>query len=176
MSNKFFLLIFFVLFMLGCSSVSIKKNSTEEEQTMVEAEKFYNQWEVEKAQECLEKYELENGKTSEAEELLSKILARKLSKEKLFQTVEEIKNAILENKIDDIKKYSKKSFFLKQKIKKLKSYDFEGFQLYSGSYKFDGSKAECIIVANYVDESFYIIVKFRLKNGIWELSDFKERR
>ena len=176
MNNKFFLLIFFVLFMLGCSSVSIKESSINEQKTAAEAEKFYNEWEVEKAQECLEKYELENGKTAETEELRSKISARKISKNNLFQTVEEIKSAIVENRVGDIKRYSKKSFFLKQKIKKLKSYDFEGFQLYSGSYKFDDGRAECIIVANYVDESFYIVVKFRLNDGRWELSDFKERR
>ena len=63
-----------------------------------------------------------------------------------------------------------------EKIKKLKSYNFDGFELYSGSYKFNDGRAECVIVANYVDESFYIVVKFRLNDGKWELSDFKERR
>ncbi len=176
MNNKIVIVMFFVLFMLGCSSVSVKESSLKENNTFAEAEQFYKEWEVEKAAESLEKYEAVNGKTADTEEFYLKISDRKILKENLFQTVEEIKEAIRENRAGDIKKYSKKSFFLKQKIKKLKSYNFDGFELYSGSYKFNDGRAECVIVANYVDESFYIVVKFRLNDGKWELSDFKERR
>lgn len=67
-------------------------------------------------------------------------------------------------------------FLLKKKIKELSKYDFSGFEIYSGNFKFKKENAECVFVANYLEESIYITVKFRLKNNRWELVDFKERR
>lgn len=174
MLKKIGIVVFFVFFMLGCSSLNVK-NELSNEPSIDKVRAAYEKWEVDIAESELIQYENKYGISEESEKVYLQILERSTKKEELFHLVEVIKGTIIENKTSDLKKYAN-GFFIKKKIKELSKYDFSGFEIYSGNFKFKKENAECVFVANYLEESIYITVKFRLKNNRWELVDFKERR
>lgn len=169
--------IFMILFLLiGCSSIQIKREGFFENEKYIKIVAFYDNWELDEAEKELSNLEKSEPDNKDILRMKFLIAEKRKLKEDLYNLMEKIKESIKSNNIDELKKYTKKSFLNNKKLKELEKNDFTIFDIYSGNIKFKEEKAEGVSVFNYGDEMFYITLKFRLEKREWKIVDFFERR
>ncbi len=176
MKRKILFIIMILFLLAGCSSLQIKREGFFEDEKYINIVELYDKWELDEADQkvlLLEKSEPDNPHISKMKILIAE--KRKLQSD-LYNLMEDIKIAIKNNDIDMIRKYTKKSFLNKEKLKELEKNDFTIFDIYSGNIKFKKEKAEGVSVFNYGDEMIYITIKFHLEKREWKIVDFFERR
>ncbi len=176
MKIKSLVLLVLLLFSMGCSSIQFKREGFFEDVKYIKVVKLYENWELEEAEKEIILLEKESPDDINLKRLRVLVSEKAKLKSDLYELVESVKNAIKKNDIDEIRKYTKKSFLNKKKLNELEKNDFTIFDIYSGEIEFKNERAEAVTVLNYGDEMFYISVKFKLEKREWKIVDFFERR
>ncbi len=166
-------LILTLLFLIGCSNVStIKEPLTPKEQLLIN--NIYS-WDLESAKETLQNINstLDDTTLKKYQSLISE---KEAQIRDLSNTINILKEALSKNQFFIIERYTDTGLKNKVKLNEMKKADLRGSNIFSGEPVFSNNIANVLTVINFYDQSFYLDIFFSLKDGIWKIVDFNERR
>ncbi|MCK5780668.1 MAG: hypothetical protein KAH04_06580 [Psychrilyobacter sp.] len=165
-----FMLIFFLL--LGCTNIQTKQSLlTPEEQSLGER---IDSWELEDAKRILTHISstLEPEKSEEYQTLISE---KEKDKKELKKLLVLLKTAFSKNQIFIIERYTESGLRNKIKLHELKKIDLSQATIIFGNPVFNKDHANILTIINFYDDSLYLDITFRFRNGKWKITDFNER-
>lgn len=169
------LIIFFIIFITGCSSINKKSSINNLKIIDGEFKKYYDVWDFENAEKRLNILKENNIKSVNFEYVEKNIKKRVNKKEELEKIVVNIKQDIEQNNIENIKKYIDKTILNILKFNEMSKYDFSGVKVYNKKITYFQNEADTIYAFMYMDEIYYYAVKFIYKNDEWFISNFIEK-
>lgn len=169
---KKFSFIFIFLLLLGCSNTPTKHtNFSPEEKSLNEK---INLWKLEDAKIILTHLSstLEPLKIEEYNTLISE---KEKQKEDLNNLLDILKVALSKNQIFIIERYTENGLKNKIKLHELKKFDLSRATIIFGNPVFQGDQSSILTIINFYDDSLYLDITFRFRDGIWKITDFNER-
>lgn len=168
------MLIFLTLF-TSCTSISKREKIFKYPETKT-LKKYYQNWEMDKAQNELLSLREKDPLNKEYISFFSKIEKRKHEKEEFYRILELIVMELAVNRTDSLKKYMKKTVENRLKLDYIKDRDLSAFDIFNSKAKFFKKSSKVIIAFTYLDETFYMNVDFELSKKGWKIDEVKERR
>jgi hypothetical protein len=80
------------------------------------------------------------------------------------------------NDFETLESYTDLTIINEIKLRELKKNDYSQFKVYFGKNKFYKKNADTLMLINYLEETVYIDLKFKLITEEWKIVSFKERR
>jgi hypothetical protein len=164
-----------VLLLIFCFSCVKLPKTTEKETTEInKILELYDNWELEQAQGLLENISAKSGVDKGRLSIL--IEERKKNKKELELLLLDLKEALYNRDYEKIKGYVSESMINMIKLEKVKEVDLTGTDIYFSKIKYYKNSANTVMLINFYEDTSYIDLQFQLKNGLWKLASFGERR
>ncbi len=106
----------------------------------------------------------------------NKYIVDNLEKEQLTLKLRDIKTDLSENSSDSLVKMIEPSLKNDYILGQLKNLDFRRIKIFFSQPEFQGALAKNIIGFNSLDSTIYIELEYRFRDGVWQITDMKEKR
>ncbi|MDR3258215.1 MAG: hypothetical protein LBT51_01195 [Fusobacteriaceae bacterium] len=184
--TKFFIIMLFSLFIIGCSNFSYVENNSQvvtrklnknfdESKLKNKYKNLYDNWELDTLKFELETDEQNIG-VNKVIETYKHLLSKKIKNyENLQVLIETIKKDLEDENIDELQSFfvsSPKNFYFK---KKLNTISLEEVNIFVNEPKLYKHSATNIIGLNYLDRTEYFDISYVFKNSVWKIKSVTEK-
>ncbi|MGL4402115.1 MAG: hypothetical protein ACRCTS_00025 [Fusobacteriaceae bacterium] len=107
---------------------------------------------------------------------LNEYIVNNIEKEQLTLKLRDIKEDLSENRNKSLIGMLKPSFKNDYILGQLDKMDFRRLKIFFSQPEFQGTLAKNIIAFNSSDTTLYMELEYQFINGIWQITDIKERR
>lgn len=107
---------------------------------------------------------------------LNKYVVNDIEKGQLTSKLRDIKEELSENSSKTLTNMLKPSLKNDYVLGHLENLDFRRIKIFFSQPEFQGSLAKNTIAFNSLDSTIYLELEYKFKNGIWQITDVKERR
>jgi hypothetical protein len=172
MLKKISISVLLLIFCFSCARLPKRVEKTPEITKILE---LYDNWELEEAQTLLAGIP-EKSRNSELDRLSLLIEERAQRKNELEILLLDLREALYNRDYEKIKGYISESLINTIKLEKIKNIDLTGTGIYFSKIKYYKNSAHTVMLINFYEETNYVDLEFRLKEGFWKLVSFGERR
>ncbi len=172
MLKKFSISVLLLIFCFSC--VKLPKTTEKKTTEINKILELYDNWELEQAQGLLENISAKSGVDESRLSIL--IEERKKNKKELELLLLDLKGALYNRDYEKIKGYISESMINMIKLEKVKEVDLTGTDIYFSKIRYYKNSANTVMLINFYEDTSYIDLQFQLKNGLWKLASFGERR
>ncbi|MGL4981207.1 MAG: hypothetical protein ACRC40_04720 [Fusobacteriaceae bacterium] len=99
-----------------------------------------------------------------------------LEREQLNLKLRDVKEDLSENNSKSLLEMIEPSLKNNHISSQIKNLNFQRVKIFFSQPEFQGSLANNIIAFNFSDTTFYMELKYEFKDGIWQITDMKEKR
>lgn len=107
---------------------------------------------------------------------LNKYVVNDIEKEQLTLKLRDIKKDLSGNNSKSLMMMLEPSLTNDYMLVQLEKLDFRRIKIFFSQPEFQGALAKNIIAFNSLDSTFYMELEYKFKNGIWQITDMKEKR
>lgn len=172
MIKKFSVLLVLVLF-VSCSNIQTQNSYQDSNR---DYQRLYENWKLNELENQLKFDSQKYGKNTTIVYYEKALNDRKRDRENLDELLTKIKNEFKENKKDTLENSLNmiiKGAFVKEELNKV---DLSQMRVSYTKPTFYKNSAENIVAFRINEETIYFNIVYELKNGIWKIIEFKERR